>query len=635
MRKAGYEGQGVRVGVISNGVSNYSNLRRAGILPPGLVVLDAKMARGDEGDWLLQVVHYIAPRAKLAFCPANEYEVAKVAACVKKLINDFHANLIASDVGRPTTDFTYSNVASELGKIHHNHPDVLLFSASKNYAGNFYRGKWTPVKWSLNGKRLLAQDFGKTTGRASSPYNVFRIEKGYTGLQIRGYVQAMKATSSCSKLPVRLVLMNPQNHVIASARPDDGKEGKCGQIRLYLVAKGRYSNTTTFPALEKEMVYHLALFGPRSIKRKNFRIRLQGLAYSRLKKAPSEVWLDVFWWRYATTGTAGGLAGPADETGDFAIAPLNPYTEFHGRYSRELLAGGGPACYLPNERSNRGSVSLSCYHQPMLAAPDLTGVAMPADNKKGYHFIPFLGSSAAAPVAAGAAALLLSAGVPAQRIPKLFERTAVRLGNQHGWNPLYGYGQLDVDAAARAARVLPKHDKVKSNPERPIATAAGTGAPPAESSYSPAQPPERLMQAAQSGSPKAMWELGNEFEQGKRYHKSAWGAALVWWQRAAKRKYPFAFCSLGNGYAYKKNKYWARGWAFPLPYRPRLALALLQTCARLGGGTSHSQVLIKQLRTHLSAQEVAESKVFTDKLMKNPAKYLPSLKYEYVPPSPK
>ncbi|MGH8274046.1 MAG: S8 family serine peptidase [Gammaproteobacteria bacterium] len=632
------------MGVISIGISNYENLKRAGILPPGLVVLGDKDTKSDEGDWMLQEVHQIAPRAKLAFCLGsittksegvkNRYKLG-VTKCAKKLINDFHANIIVSDVEPYTTKFAFPKGVSELERIHHKHPNVLLFSSSGNYAGNFYRGKWTPMKWSLEGKPALAQSFGKATGRTRRPYNVFRIEIGFSNLVIFGHVKAMGPTRSCPTLPVRLVLMDRHNHLIARARPDDTPGPDCGRVVLRLAAedtKDNHLNWTIYRNLKKETTYHLALLASPSIKQNDFRIRLRGYAYSASRQSSWGAWFDFFYWRYATSGLESRLAGSADKTGDFSIAALNPYTELHGRYAREPHAGIGPSCYLSSKESHAANKPLSCYQQPMFAAPDLSTVAFPADNKKGYHFAAFTGGSAAAPVVAGAAALLLSAGVPAQQIPGLFERTAVKVKNQKGWNPFYGYGQIDVDASGRAAQVLPRHGKINHSPKPQPAAASGTNASPAEKDYYPVQISRRVAQGARSGSSKAMWQLGNELRRGGYY---AWGATLVWWQRAAERKYPPAFCSLGGEYAYTTDEYWRWWWgARPLPYRPRLALALLQTCARLGGGTSDSQPLIARLRSELSGREIAASKTLTDRLMRNPAKYLPSLNYEYVPSSP-
>ncbi|MGH9438168.1 MAG: S8 family serine peptidase [Terriglobia bacterium] len=638
-REAGYGGQGIRVGVISTGISNYDNLKHAGILPSGLVVLGSKKkSKRDEGDRLLQVVHQIAPRAKLAFClgikpkapiVGGHYKL-EITSCVKKLINNFHANIITWDFNRRTTKFTLSKVAIKLQKIHRKHTDVLFFSSDSNYAGNLYRGKWTPMKWNLDGKPVLAQNFGTTTGSASSPYNVFRINKGFAYLVIRGHVRVVGTTSYCAKLPVRLVLMDRHNHVIANARPSTTNSSDCGRILLRVNAKGSYSGWTVYPKLKRETTYRLALLASSSIKQNNFRVRLQGLAYSPSKNASWGASFDIFLWRYATTGIAGGFEGSAEGSGVYSIVPLNPHTAFHGRYARQLNAAAGPACYLPTKGKNKG---LLCFHQPMLSAPNLTMVAWPTNNKEGYYFASFPGGSAAAPVAAGAAALLLSAGVPAQQVPKLFERTAIKQPRQHGWNPFYGYGQIDIDAAARAAQVLPKHGIIRYDPKLP-ATASAKSALPAENGSGVAQVPKRLMQAAQSGSSMAMWQLGNSFVQIKSYRKRDWSAALVWWQRAARRKYPFAFCSLGNEYAYIKLKYWLWDQVVPRPYRPRLALALLQACTLLGGGTQQSQALMERLRSRLSLGEIAEVQAFAVHLMRNPAKYLPSLNYEYVPSSP-
>lgn len=68
LRAKGFDGQGVRVGVISNGTNNYPALRQANILPGNVQIYGKPTAQGDEGDWMMQIVHNIAPAARLGFC---------------------------------------------------------------------------------------------------------------------------------------------------------------------------------------------------------------------------------------------------------------------------------------------------------------------------------------------------------------------------------------------------------------------------------------------------------------------------------------------------------------------------------------------------------------------------------------
>jgi uncharacterized protein (TIGR03437 family) len=67
----GANGSGVRVGVISNGVVSLAASQTAGDLPSDVVVLPGYTGSSDEGTAMLEIVHDVAPGAKLYFATAN------------------------------------------------------------------------------------------------------------------------------------------------------------------------------------------------------------------------------------------------------------------------------------------------------------------------------------------------------------------------------------------------------------------------------------------------------------------------------------------------------------------------------------------------------------------------------------
>ncbi len=619
LRSENYRGQGVRIGLISTGVVNYSALTHADILPKGIVRFGDKEATGEEGGWLLQVIHKIAPQAKLADC----YYKLGVAACEERLIRKFHANVVVLDLGRRSTSFKYSEIVPALEKLHRTYPGVLLFSASDNFAGNFYRGKWQPVSWILNDKGVLAQDFGSSVKEPSRPYNFFRTWKGVFQIQVRGHVFVIGAKSHCSWLPLRLVLLNRHNQVIAGTGMGDGAKD-CNELKLIV-------NSKQYPAISHETVYRVALVAPPSLKWTKFRVRLQGLAvahakpHSRRSSLGHEIdyKLQEFKWRYATSDTTGGETGPVSSTGYLTVVPLDPYTAFHGLYEREGYAGIGPACYLRPQGGVSRSNRILCYRQPLLGAPDLVTVAKAAHNAQGLRHELFTGSSDAVAVVAGSAALLLSAGISALRIPHLLEQTARRQPSVRSWSPLYGYGQIDVDAAAKMAGVL--LDYASSGAEMPPSSSTADGRQAEVVTHRKKM--NQLANAAEAGKASAMWWLGTALEEGEYYSAGDVWAALVWWQRAAHRGYPAAFCSLANVYA-APNGFSTEP---PVPYRPRLALALFETCLELGGALREKPGSIEKLQSDLSKQEIESAKELAQRLAHDPRRYLPSLNYEYVP----
>ena len=66
----GVSGVGVTVGVLSDGVDSLQSSIIGGELPPDLRVLPGQAGSGDEGTAILQIVHDVAPKAKLLFATA-------------------------------------------------------------------------------------------------------------------------------------------------------------------------------------------------------------------------------------------------------------------------------------------------------------------------------------------------------------------------------------------------------------------------------------------------------------------------------------------------------------------------------------------------------------------------------------
>ncbi|MFN2570001.1 MAG: S8 family serine peptidase, partial [Gemmatimonadales bacterium] len=66
----GVDGRGIKIGVLSDGVVNMSAAVNTGDLPPDVTVLPGQVGTGDEGTAMLEIVHDLAPGAKLYFATA-------------------------------------------------------------------------------------------------------------------------------------------------------------------------------------------------------------------------------------------------------------------------------------------------------------------------------------------------------------------------------------------------------------------------------------------------------------------------------------------------------------------------------------------------------------------------------------
>jgi subtilisin family serine protease len=137
VRALGFDGAGVKVGVISNGVSGLAASQASGNLPPTVQVLDA--GSGDEGTAMMEIVHDCAPGAALAFASGlgtlvfiNAVDSLK-AAGAKIIVDDlgFYGEPFFADGPVGTHDKTVS-------------PTVLRISSAGNDRQVHYQAMFTP-----------------------------------------------------------------------------------------------------------------------------------------------------------------------------------------------------------------------------------------------------------------------------------------------------------------------------------------------------------------------------------------------------------------------------------------------------------------------------------------------------------
>ena len=98
LRAQGLDGTGVVVGVISDGIDSVQDARATNDLPDVQVPNDLRCQRGagDEGTALLEIVHDVAPGAKLLFSgPASSLDMIDTVECLV----DAGANVIVDDLG--------------------------------------------------------------------------------------------------------------------------------------------------------------------------------------------------------------------------------------------------------------------------------------------------------------------------------------------------------------------------------------------------------------------------------------------------------------------------------------------------------------------------------------------------------
>ncbi len=547
---AGIRGQGVRVGIISDGASNFDVLARSGILPKDVSFVGFDPGRGDEGDWMMQIVHRLAPQAKLGFCAGGV--PAQTVACARALITEFRADVVVDDINPQPVFYFPTAKAIGMAELAREYPRVIFFTGAGNNGSGYYEAKWTPVPLDVEGIRFSAQDFGRTEEGGSDPYETITLPP-HADIQVLLGTNAdpngfLSRRCSPANAQVTVALLDEQGDVLRSMH------GNCPFQRL------RYSNDEDAPVR-----VHAAVLLPDGVQPPgDFAIKLVAI---RVENGMAPVALSY--------RTAGGAGNSAVSPGLVAVAAVDPATGWRNHYVTEAFANSGPQCQdydavATNQWDKR--TTLHCVAQPAFVTPDRIWVAMP-DPAAGFRWAPFVGDSAAGPAAAGAVALLRSAGVPPERVVGLLERAAARQTGEAGWNAHYGYGLLDVDAAAAAAGVLPKPAAPDTQPPVTCMTFHPTAAfLQARERFLRArtgdsQAFDALRSGAGAGDAEAQTWLG------RLGHASGDNrSAARWTMAAAAQGEPVAQSFLGTLYN--------RGWGVPMD--PRAAQAWWWRAARCG-----------------------------------------------------
>ena len=606
LRAKGFDGQGVRVGVISNGTNNYPALRQANILPGNVQIYGKPTAQGDEGDWMMQIVHNIAPAARLGFCAGGAPE--KTDACAHTLIAQFHANIIVDDINPQPTSFSPTLKTLGYSLLHKEFPNVLFFTGVGNNNGGYYESGWTPAPMTIDGKSYLAQDFGQSHGTSSSPYDRFLLPPHASALVMLGTNALPPFHDHCSANNpfTRLVLLSTNNRILASM------SSKCPELHVHLRNDG-----------DSPRMVRIAVLLNRKPQINRFALKLVALL-----QGDGVIPLDL---KYHTSGSAGNSVTAPSLV---AVASVDPDSDYHNEFINEPFANHGPQYmdYVTDPSSATGWRRLSRaerFQQPLLAAPDRTIVAFPAQNTQGYVMRPFLGDSAAGPAVAGVAALLLSAHVPAADILRYLEQGAIKQG-QPGWSPRFGYGVVNADAAAAIAGIVSAPAAQQENnddrlvifhPSRAfvqdhrwmiaaqhgntedlnnLRSAAGKGHANAETwmafyehaTGNNVASAHWAWLASQAGQPVAESFLGTLFNRG-------WGipldprAAHAWWLRSAQAGIPDALYNLGNTIAAGRGSV----------SNPVIGYALMQAAVLRGLRFPPMMQNMSRVRSHLTPQQ--------------------------------
>jgi hypothetical protein len=173
-------GQGVTVGVISDGDDHISAPQKSGDLPSNITD-DPKdkggsggfspASSGDEGTAMMEIVYDIAPGVgHFGFC--GPQTTVDFITCLQDLKANVSAKVIVDDLGFPgEAMFTADTFATGVQTFANDNPDVKLVTAAGNDGTGFWGGKWSPTPVSTTVNKISYTQAQKFKGSAGTvPY---------------------------------------------------------------------------------------------------------------------------------------------------------------------------------------------------------------------------------------------------------------------------------------------------------------------------------------------------------------------------------------------------------------------------------------------------------------------------------
>ncbi len=171
----GIKGAGTSVCVISNGIGGIDDSRASGDLPPDLEICPLNDDQGAEGTAMLEIIHDVAPDAKLGFCPAfSDAGQVGLANAVTWLSEDAFGgegcDIVVDDVGYLTEPYFQDGVISQAVDAVDANGTLYLTSAG-NQRQDHYLGEFVDITpgTDLEFPLVDLHDFAASLGGAPDP----------------------------------------------------------------------------------------------------------------------------------------------------------------------------------------------------------------------------------------------------------------------------------------------------------------------------------------------------------------------------------------------------------------------------------------------------------------------------------
>jgi subtilisin family serine protease len=467
-------GAGIRVGVISDSISRTpavggtisggfltgSNPQNSGNLPPSIRVLNnGSSSDTDEGAAMLEIVHDIAPGSPLSFADVDTY--SQFANNITALRNDpgFQCKIIVDDIGylaEPTYQAGHIEVAANLCLPN----NVLYFSAFGNDGEDAHEAPFTDPDPATDladpPSGVNLHDFGLAMGLASDKFITLQVPNGARiDVVLRWdepgngtFAQGSGATSDLD-----LYLLNSTALPITPATirvKSDSSQGTISTPSGSPFEYAAFNNTSG-----TNQTVHIAV--------NHYHGRVPDRVHLSIYASSSVIFTDRHLvrgfssWGHPNGNNVIGIAavffGEVDTSGTLDGNPnqinVEPFSSKGGLVPR-LIADNGVRLITPENRA-----------KPELTAPDggntsFFGQDIGFDTDS---FPNFFGTSAAAPHAAAAAALVWSArpSLTAAEVLAALNATARDIETP-GFDFLSGLGLIDANAAVQSVLVAGARD---------------------------------------------------------------------------------------------------------------------------------------------------------------------------------
>lgn len=396
------DGTGVKVGVISDGVTHWENVEFFGDLPETITIDQTRPGSGDEGTAMLEIVHDLAPGADLYFSGPGDAD--EMEDSIEWLVNQ-GCDVIVDDLGfydQPMfEDGTVAQAALDaIGE------GVVYVSAAGNDAETHYQADFDPDGSNFHlfapGQNILRFVLGGQSGAAG--FLQWSDEWGSSGNDYDLHLYVWTGIG--------------WDYVTSSTNVQNGDDNPYEEIGV--------TNNGEDPVLLAWVVHRYSGSGRE--------LELFTLGNVAMYDTGIVVAADSIFGHPAADGVIAVGAIDANDTGnddiedDSSRGPSTVYTDFGTQTSTQ-----------------RDSLDVA----------GIDGVSTKVGDLE-YFGEPFYGTSAAAPHVAAIAALLLEidSGLTQGEIVDFIDDNAVDLGDA-GYDDVFGYGRADALATVSAATNAP------------------------------------------------------------------------------------------------------------------------------------------------------------------------------------